>query len=120
MSRTTSWRGEREFLCTAHNCHTYRTFFRQAIITITLTNCGHRAFPGYEGFIVVQRRITKSVANYTISDATGVKTKRKMELDKILTHFNIELDNPVCWLTQDRSRYFLQEMKPEKLYEVGV
>lgn len=46
-----------------------------------------------------------------------VSTNKK-DLDALLKRFSIELENPLCWLSQDRSRQFLQAMKPEKLYEI--
>lgn len=36
----------------------------------------------------------------------------------MLKRFSIELENPLCWLSQDRARQFLQQMKPEKLFEI--
>ncbi len=45
---------------------------------------------------------------------------KKTDLERILEHFNIQLENPIFWMSQDKSRQFLSDMKPSKMYEVCV
>lgn len=74
--------------------------------------------------IIVERRISQKSSQFILKSRSGNreqilhKKNIKHELDLILQQFNIELDNPLSWLSQDRARQFLQSMKPEKLYEV--
>lgn len=98
--------------------------FSVAYVRIVLTNEGQNSFPGYESEIIIERKInSQSVSTYSIKsgDSHGhekVVARKKNDLDQILKKFNIDLENPLSWLSQDRSRQFLQQMKPEKLYEV--
>lgn len=84
------------------------------------------SYPGYESEIIIERKInSQSLSTYTLKSGNSqgqekIVTKKKGDLDQILKKFNIDLENPLSWLSQDRSRQFLQQMKPEKLYEVGI
>uniref|UniRef100_A0A915DVB2 RecF/RecN/SMC N-terminal domain-containing protein n=1 Tax=Ditylenchus dipsaci TaxID=166011 RepID=A0A915DVB2_9BILA len=91
---------------------------------VVLSNGGRNAHPNYGPEIIVERNITPSATTYCLKsrDKEGaverVVSRKKIDLDRLLQRFNIELDNPLSWLSQDRARQFLQEMKPEKLYEI--
>ncbi len=43
--------------------------------------------------------------------------KPREELDKILTAFRIQVDNPVAILNQDNAKTFLADSNPGKLYD---
>lgn len=82
-----------------------------ARVTITLRNEGPEAFEPavYGPRIVVERKFQRGGANaYYIRahDGTTVSTK-KATLDDILYKFNITVDNPLAFLSQDRAREFL-------------
>jgi len=68
--------------------------------------------------------INSTSSNFVLKSRNGSKetvvTRAKTHLDSLLQHMAIELENPLSWLSQDRSRQFLQDMKPEKLYEVHI
>ncbi|KAJ6634725.1 Structural maintenance of chromosomes protein 6 [Pseudolycoriella hygida] len=69
--------------------------------------------------IIVQRTFTvDGSSSYRIKKSTGqvVSTSRK-DLMKILLFLNIQVDNPVCVLTQDASREFLKESDPKKRFK---
>lgn len=100
--------------------------YRYANVRIYITNEGSNAIPDYNKIIIIERRITQTASSIvlkTISHIGGreeIKSKKtsRIDLDLILQQFNIDLDNPLSWLSQDRARQFLQSMKPERLYEV--
>lgn len=94
-----------------------------AKIRIVLTNEGTGAHPSYGKEIVIQRTISQTASHYQLlsRDENGKEelvSKRRIDLEKILQRFNIELENPLAWLSQDRSRRFLAEANPERFYEV--
>lgn len=86
---------------------------------------GDNKHPDYDEKIVVERTIRQGgTSTYSLksckthsSHGTVISTSKK-DLDSLLKRFSIELENPLCWLSQDRARQFLQQMKPEKLYEI--
>uniref|UniRef100_A0A914CL06 RecF/RecN/SMC N-terminal domain-containing protein n=1 Tax=Acrobeloides nanus TaxID=290746 RepID=A0A914CL06_9BILA len=94
-----------------------------AKIRIVLTNEGTGAHPSYGKEIVIQRTISQTASHYQLlsRDENGKEelvSKRRVDLEKILQRFNIELENPLAWLSQDRSRRFLAEANPERFYEI--
>lgn len=97
--------------------------FRNAKTRVILTNVGPNAIHDYGSEIIVERNINPTSSTYALKSKSGqheeVKSRKKGDLDEILRHFNIELENPLSWLSQDRSRQFLQQMKPDKLYSVS-
>lgn len=102
--------------------------FSYARIKIHLTNEGPNSLCDYNEVIIIERLITEKTTNFSIKTRsfTGAreevkeKIAAKHHIEMILQQFNIELDNPLSWLSQDRSRQFLQSMKPDRLYEVGI
>uniref|UniRef100_A0A914UIH1 Uncharacterized protein n=2 Tax=Plectus sambesii TaxID=2011161 RepID=A0A914UIH1_9BILA len=99
----------------------------KATITIVLTNEGDEAYDvnTYGNRITIERVISAASnagSKYTIrgSKDNKVISTKKSDIDRILDRLNIQLENPVYWMSQDRSRQFLQEMKPAKLYQIFV
>ena len=45
---------------------------------------------------------------------------RKMDLTRILDHFNIQVENPVAILNQETSKNFLCSKNPADVYKVSV
>lgn len=104
-----------------------------------MTNTGQSSHPSYGAYSIVERTINQTSSTYvlkTIENGKGELIKkhqpttdllcsevrvstRKGDLDKLMNRYGIQLVNPIFWMSQDRSRHFLQQMKPEKLYEVS-
>ncbi|KAK0404244.1 hypothetical protein QR680_017360 [Steinernema hermaphroditum] len=97
----------------------------RARVTIVLTNEGIGKHPKYWDQIVVRRIINqKSGSTYELKsrctepEKEETVSKKKGDLDEICRRFNIDLENPVVWMSQDRSRQFLQELQPKKLFNM--
>lgn len=99
--------------CFVHRLELIRTGESSATIEIHLSNDG---FDSYESDrfgdkIIVVRQINSSGAStYKLKNIHGdvVSTKRA-DLLKMVLYINIQVDNPVCVLTQDAARGFLRE-----------
>ncbi|PAV77126.1 hypothetical protein WR25_14226 isoform A [Diploscapter pachys] len=106
------------------------TSFRKAKIRICLTNRGQSAHPDYGEMVIVERTISGSTGASTYSlksmEKKGysfketVVSKKKTDLDRLMARFGIQLNNPIFWLSQDRARSFLQDMKPSNLYQLYI
>ncbi|VDK67050.1 unnamed protein product [Litomosoides sigmodontis] len=98
----------------------------RAKIKIVLTNRGFGRYPGYGDAIAVERTINLTSSTYQLKSLTyeggrcleKVVSHKKSDLDKLLARFSIQLDNSIFWMSQNRCREFLQELKPEKLYNM--
>ncbi|KAJ1346462.1 hypothetical protein KIN20_001243 [Parelaphostrongylus tenuis] len=98
----------------------------KAKIRVVLTNRGLSSHPDYGDFVAVERTITPSCSTYVLKSISGtgknstevVVSKKKADLDQLLVRYGIQLNNPIFWMSQDRSRHFLQQMKPNRLYEI--
>lgn len=93
-------------------------------MTVTLKNQGFEAYHHdiYGDHIIVERLVYREggAGGYKIkSEKTGkiVSTKRE-ELDKILDHMNIQVDNPINVLSQDAARAFLTKSNAKAKYDV--
>ena len=95
---------------------------RSAKIRVTLTNEGAAAHSSYGKEIIIERNILQNSSNYRlISRRDGkeeVISRKHQDLVRLLQRFNIELENPLVWLSQDKARRFLSEADPKKFYEV--
>ncbi|CAK5082177.1 unnamed protein product [Meloidogyne enterolobii] len=93
-----------------------------SLIRIHISNEGPNSIPDYGDIIIVERRITHKISTVTIKTRLNEGKEeivgKRRELDLILQQFNIDLENPLSWLSQDRARQFLQSMKPQRLYEL--
>ncbi|XP_051552913.1 structural maintenance of chromosomes protein 6-like [Myxocyprinus asiaticus] len=82
-----------------------------ADVSITLRNRGHDAYkPEVFGqSIIIDLRISsEGLRTYKLKSKTGyLVSSKKEELNSILDHFNIQVDNPVSILTQEMSKHFL-------------
>lgn len=85
----------------------------RASIEIVISNTGDDAFQpdAYGDQITVCRQISSGgVSTYKMLAANGtVVSKNFSTLREIVHTMNIQVDNPVCVLTQDASRGFLRE-----------
>ncbi|KAI5060286.1 hypothetical protein GOP47_0024706 [Adiantum capillus-veneris] len=81
-----------------------------ALVVVEMTNQGVDAFKfdDYGGKIVIERRITESGNTTVLKDSHGKKvSNRKEDLQELVDHFNIDVENPCVIMTQDKSREFL-------------
>lgn len=90
-----------------------RTGQQSATIEIRISNDGSDAYEKhlYGNRITVCRTITASGASsYKMKNPSGnVISTSRAELVKMIMYMNIQVDNPVCVMTQDASRSFLRE-----------
>jgi chromosome segregation ATPase len=79
--------------------------------SITLANVGDDAYMPhiYGRAIIINRKIQRHGTNsYSIMSADGrVICTKKSTIDDILSKFNITIDNPMAFLSQDKAREFL-------------
>lgn len=84
-----------------------------ATIEVHLSNDGSDAYEydKYGNRIVVVRNLTAAGSStYKLKSATGaVISTSRSDLLKLILYMNIQVDNPVCVMTQDASRSFLRE-----------
>lgn len=84
-----------------------------ATIEVHISNDGSDAYE-YEKYgnrIIVVRQIAASGSStYKLKSASGgIVSTSRAELLKLILYMNIQVDNPVCVMTQDASRGFLRE-----------
>ncbi|KHJ42837.1 RecF/RecN/SMC protein [Trichuris suis] len=111
--------------CFANRAHLAADYIRyghnSADIVVTLCNEGPCAYlpEKYGKEIIVHRRLHRSYSSrYELKSADGrlVSTKAA-DVNAILRHFNIQVQNPACILTQDHSRNFLHALNSRSLYQ---
>lgn len=72
------------------------------------------------GKSIIVERILKSdgTSNYILKSAFGkVISRKKEELNEIISLFSIQIENPICILSQEVSRNFLNSKNPRDKYE---
>ncbi|KAK1272381.1 hypothetical protein QJS04_geneDACA012444 [Acorus gramineus] len=109
-------------LCVAFGCRakgtqrasTLKDFIKTgcsyANIAVELKNGGQDAFKPekYGDLIIIERRITQSTGSTVLKNSRGIKiAHRKDELQELIEHFNIDVENPCVIMSQDKSREFL-------------
>ncbi|RDD37414.1 Structural maintenance of chromosomes protein 6 [Trichoplax sp. H2] len=92
-----------------------------ARIIITLANNGPDAYRAVDfgPNIFLERHIwNDGHSTYKLKSAEGeIIAKSNKELQNILEHYNIQIDNPASFLTQDASREFLGSQNEAKKYQ---
>ncbi|VAI30760.1 unnamed protein product [Triticum turgidum subsp. durum] len=81
-----------------------------AAIAVDINNQGEDSFKPdvYGNLIKLERRITESSSSTILKDQHGRKVaNRKDDLNEIIEHFNIDVENPCVIMSQDKSREFL-------------
>lgn len=82
-----------------------------AVISIKFKNYGTDSFKNdeYGDSITIERRIVRTGASsYSVKDNKGkVISHKKALIDEILEAYNIRVDNPLSFLSQDKAREFL-------------
>ncbi|CAJ0578254.1 unnamed protein product, partial [Mesorhabditis spiculigera] len=90
---------------------------------IIMTNIGSGNIPELGPKILFERTISRTGSStLVVKSLEGQKmiehTRKMKDIKKILERLGIQLDNPVFWMTQDRCRQFLNDIKPEKLFQI--
>uniref|UniRef100_A0ACD5XQQ0 Uncharacterized protein n=1 Tax=Avena sativa TaxID=4498 RepID=A0ACD5XQQ0_AVESA len=81
-----------------------------AAVVVDINNQGEDAFKPelYGNLIILERRITDSTSSMVLKDQYGRKVAHcKDDLNEIIEHFNIDVENPCVIMSQDKSREFL-------------
>ncbi|CAI0380925.1 unnamed protein product [Linum tenue] len=81
-----------------------------AAVEVEIKNEGHDAFKHdiYGDAIILERRINQSGGSMTLKDHRGRKVAgRKNDIQELIDHFNIDVENPCVVMSQDKSREFL-------------
>ncbi|TVU10824.1 hypothetical protein EJB05_44376 [Eragrostis curvula] len=81
-----------------------------AAIIVDINNQGEDAFKPelYGNTIILERRIHETNSSTVLKDQYGKKiAHRKDDLNEIIDHFNIDVENPCVIMSQDKSREFL-------------
>lgn len=69
--------------------------------------------------IIEKTLLTEDSSRLVMKDERGKKvSERKQELDDMLDHFNILINNPICILNQEISKTFLHSKRPEDKYDL--
>ncbi|XP_006664916.1 structural maintenance of chromosomes protein 6B-like [Oryza brachyantha] len=109
-------------LCIAFGCRAKNTQRAAALKDFIKTGCSYAAIivdinnqredafkpELYGDLITLERRITESSSSTVLKDQHGRKVAhRKDDLNEIIEHFNIDVENPCVIMSQDKSREFL-------------
>ncbi|WCJ36463.1 structural maintenance of chromosomes 6A [Euphorbia peplus] len=109
-------------LCVAFGCRakgtqraaTLKDFIKTdcsyATVEVEVKNQGHDPFKPekYGAAIIIERRISHSTSSTILKDFQGRKVaSRREELQELIEHFNIDVENPCVIMSQDKSREFL-------------
>lgn len=70
--------------------------------------------------IIIQKTITRDDSSRLAlrSDRSKKVSERKAELDEMLDHFGILINNPICILNQEVSKTFLHSKRPEDKFDL--
>lgn len=94
----------------------------KAEISVTLRNEGDEAYKPseYGPKITIERKLNKDgTSHYRILDSNRkLVSNKKQELDNIVEQFNIQVENPVCFLNQETSKHFLNSSNKSDKYKL--
>ncbi|ELQ76530.1 DNA repair protein RAD18 (SMC family protein) [Trachipleistophora hominis] len=92
-----------------------------AKIQLELSNVQHRFNYGFFGNSIILERVIKRDAAHSIrikNDSGKIFSTKKEDLDYIIDYFQLHIDNPLNFLTQENSKKFLKITKAEDLYSL--
>ncbi|KAK4716887.1 hypothetical protein R3W88_015225 [Solanum pinnatisectum] len=87
-----------------------KTGCSHALVHVEMKNRGEDAFKAenYGDLIMIERRISESSSSIVLKNYQGKKVAAKREeLQELIVHFNIDVENPCVIMSQDKSREFL-------------
>ncbi|CAN4097243.1 unnamed protein product [Withania somnifera] len=84
-----------------------KTGCSHALVHVEMRNRGEDAFKAeaYGDLIMIERRISESTSSIILKNYQG--GYQKEELQELIVHFNIDVENPCVIMSQDKSREFL-------------
>ncbi|XP_018015706.1 structural maintenance of chromosomes protein 6 [Hyalella azteca] len=95
---------------------------QMATIEVTLSNEGANSykFSEFGPSIKIERRISSNgTTQYRIKDHRGnVKSTKKEHLMRIRDVFNLQVENPIVILNQDKAKEFLPKETPKTMYKL--
>jgi chromosome segregation ATPase len=90
------------------------------VLSVKLKNQGSASFKPeqYGDSIFAERHFNRSgTSGFKLKDRNGkIVSTKKAELEDIIDHFALQLDNPMNVLTQDQARQFLNQSNPKEKY----
>lgn len=87
-----------------------KTGCSHALVHVEMKNRGEDAFKAetYGDLIMIERRVSESTSSIVLKNYQGKKVAAKREeLQELIVHFNIDVENPCVIMSQDKSREFL-------------
>ena len=95
-------------------------------MSITLRNDGEDAYKTHEygNRITIERKISgDGTSHYKLlsmdsKNTPKVVSTKKQEVDNIVEQFNIQVNNPVCFLNQETSKHFLNSSNNSDKYKL--
>lgn len=92
-----------------------------SILSVKIKNQGSGAYKPeqYGDSILVERHFTDTgSSNFKLKDRNGkIVSNKKSELEDIIDHFGLQIDNPLNVLTQDMARQFLNDSNAKDKYK---
>lgn len=90
-------------------------------LSVKIKNQGSGAYKPeqYGDSIIVERHFTQSgTSGFKLKDRNGrIVSTKKSELEDIIDHFGLQIDNPLNVLTQDMARQFLNDSNAKDKYK---
>nr|QNH68115.1 structural maintenance of chromosomes protein 6 [Brachionus koreanus] len=94
----------------------------KAELRVVIRNEGEEAYKShlYGSKIIVERKISRDGSSqYKImNEKNKLISNKKSELDSITEQFNIQVENPVCFLNQETSKHFLNSSNKSDKYKL--
>jgi structural maintenance of chromosomes protein 6 len=88
-------------------------------IRCVLNNTKKFMYDFFGDYIIIEKKVTMKSSSFNISNKSKKNYSTKMEdLEYILDYFNIKLENPLNYLTQEQSKRFLSSSDPSHLYKL--
>lgn len=95
-----------------------KTGCNQAIIRVVINNHMNYKLDRYGTHITIEKRLRPNGSKISIYSQEGrIFNTKKSELENIVCKYGLKFDNPLNFLTQEKSKRLLNMSKPELLYD---
>lgn len=95
-----------------------KTGSNQAIIRLVLNNTLAYKIERYGDTITIEKKLRENLSKTSIYNSLGkIFNVGKDEIENIINKYGLKLENPLNFLTQERSKKFLSTSRPEDLYD---
>ncbi|KAM0679881.1 Structural maintenance of chromosomes protein 6 [Glugoides intestinalis] len=95
-----------------------KTGSNQAIIRVVLNNTLAYKIERYGDTITIEKKLRENLSKTSIYNSLGkIFNVGKDEIENIANKYGLKLENPLNFLTQERSKRFLSSSSPEDLYD---